>query len=513
MLKYASKVYLLLAICAGVLSAQGLTLPNGTVGVPYTYDYFSASESQQILSELTAAQQELAQEGITLTFSFSVTAGTLPPGLSVANGFFSVAGTPTTPGTYNFTASFNFQLSYNGQTESVSDPLPFTLTVVGSSGPALSISPAALSFPLAQASTTPVSQSVLISNSGQQTETATVSASTNSGVSGWLSASGGGSIAPFTSSSVTVTVNPSGLPAGTYTGTVSIALSPAGQTSTVAVTATVSSAQQRISITQTGFRFQTVAGASAPASQSLEVLNGGAGTLNFSASTSTLSGGSGWLSVSPSSGSASSATPTVVAVNINPTGLAAGDYYGQIQISAPGVDNSPQTATVVLNVAAQGTDLGAFVSSTGLIFVGHVGSTNPTAKTIAITSPSSSALTFSTSSSFAQGRNWFTVQPHQRFGKLRKSRSINGATRNHRFVGGRLLWADHAGFFGQYNPPDRRCSDHGFRRLRCRNWSTGCAPVSLHLRADQVDTRIHAVGAKFYYRGSLADRLRGCSGG
>lgn len=99
-------------------------------------------------------------------------------------------------------------------------------------------------------------------------------------------------------------------------------------------------------------------------------------------------------------------------VNVNPTGLAPGDYYGQIQFTAAGVDNSPQTATVVLNVAAGGADLGAFVSTTGLIFVGQVGPVSPAAKTVTITNPSTTALMYSASPSFAQGSNWFTVQPN-----------------------------------------------------------------------------------------------------
>ena len=405
MWKRTANICLLLGVCAGVLSAQNYPLPNGTVGTPYNYDFLSGVD-------LSAIEAELQQLGYQLTFSFTVASGMLPPGITPSPNLLSFSGTPTAAGTFTFTANLtevlsgpdNFNYTY-------SVPITFTIVVTGGSGPTLSVSPAALSFPLAQGSTTPLSQSVLINNRGQQAQTATVSTSTNSGTSGWLSASGGGSVPSFSSSSVTVTVNPSGLPAGTYTGTVSIALSPAGQTSTVAVTATVSSAQQRIQVTQTGFRFQTAAGGAAPASQSLEVLNGGAGTLNFSVAASTLSGGSGWLSVSPSSGTARSTTPAVISVNINPTGLAAGDYYGQIQISSPGVDNSPQTATVVLNVAAQGADLGTFVSATGLIFVGRVGGTNPAAKAITITNPSTTSLMFSASSSFAQGSNWFTVQP------------------------------------------------------------------------------------------------------
>jgi len=407
MWKCTVKFCLLLAVCAGVLSAQSYPLPDGTVGTPYTFDFLSGVDLSQI-------EAELQQLGYQLNLSFTVTSGTLPPGITPSPNLLSFSGTPTAAGTFNFTANLTEVLidTSSGQTLfNYSYPFPLTITVTGGSGPTLSVSPVALSFPLAQGSTAPVSQSVLISDRGQQAQTATVSASTNSGVSGWLSASGGGSVAPFTSNSVVVTVNPNGLPAGTYTGTVSISLAPAGQISTVAVTATVSSAKQRIEVTQTGFRFQTAAGGAAPASQSLEVLNGGAGTLNFNVSASTLSGGAGWLSVSPASGAVNSATPAAISVNINPTGLAAGDYYGQIQISSPGVDNSPQTATVVLNVAASGADLGAFVSTTGLIFVGQAGGANPAAKTITITNPSTSSLMFSGSPSFAQGSNWFTVQP------------------------------------------------------------------------------------------------------
>jgi uncharacterized protein (TIGR03437 family) len=407
MWKRSAIICLLIAACAGALSAQ-YPLPNAMVGVPYTFDFFQGSGV-----DISQIEAELQQLGFQLNLSFSVPAGMLPPGISP--NFFTFSGTPTMAGTFNFTATLNESLIdlSSGQTLfSDSVPLPFTLTVTGSSGPATSVTPAALSFPLAQGSTATVSQSVLISNRGQQAQTATVNVSTSSGISGWLSASGGGSVAAFTSSSVVVTVNPNGLPAGTYTGTVSISLSPANQTSSVAVTATVSSTQQQIQVTQTGLRFQTSSGGGAPSSQSIEILNGGAGNLSFTASASTLSGGAGWLSVSPSSGTASSSAPAIISVSVNPTGLAAGDYYGQIQISSPGVDNSPQTATVVLNVAANGADLGAFVSATGLIFVAQTGTTNPAAKTVTITNPSTAALTFAASPSFAQGSNWFTIQPN-----------------------------------------------------------------------------------------------------
>lgn len=270
MWKYIAVICLLILVSAGALSAQDYPLPDGTVGTPYTYDFLSGVDLSQI-------EAELQQLGFQLTLSFTVAAGSLPPGITASPNLLSFSGTPTAAGTFSFTANLTEVLIDSSSGQAIfnySFPIPFTIVVHGTSGPTISVSPAALSFPLPQGSTASVSQSVLISNRGQQAQTANVSASTNSGVAGWLSASGGGSVAPFSSSSVVVTVNPNGLPAGTYTGTVSIALSPAGQTSTVAVTATVSSTKQQIILTQSGARFQTSAGAGAPQSQVLQVLNG-----------------------------------------------------------------------------------------------------------------------------------------------------------------------------------------------------------------------------------------------
>ena len=172
----------------------------------------------------------------------------------------------------------------------------------------------------------------------------------------------------------------------------------------------MSSGAAELQLSQTGFRFQTVAGGGSPPGQTLSILNSGSKSSNFGVSASTTSGGQ-WLTVSPSSGTISASTPAVATVSINASGLAAGDYYGQIQVSAGGAENSPQTASVVLNVAKAGTDLGAFVSPTGLIFVGQAGGAIPAAQTISVTNPSTSTLTFSAGTFFAQTTPWFTVQP------------------------------------------------------------------------------------------------------
>jgi uncharacterized protein (TIGR03437 family) len=100
-----------------------------------------------------------------------------------------------------------------------------------------------------------------------------------------------------------------------------------------------------ISLTATG---------STPSVQQIVVANGGQGTLNWAASTSTASGGS-WLSVSPSSGSTLSGTVgDIVTVTANPSGLAPGDYYGQIQVSSPNAASPVQMITVRFTVQTAG---------------------------------------------------------------------------------------------------------------------------------------------------------------
>jgi uncharacterized protein (TIGR03437 family) len=389
-------VCILACLSVGVLGAQTYPLPGGMVGVPYSIDF------GQGLSQIPA------ETGISLTYSFAVAGGGLPPGLTLSDSGL-LSGTPTTAGPYTFTINFTLNLSYMGFSEGGTYPFTLSIDVTGNSGPAVAVNPSSLNFSLSQGSTTATTQSVVIANSGDAAETFTASATASSG--NWLSVSpGSGSVAPFASSSVSVSVDPTGLASGTYLGTVSVAVSPANIQSEVAVTLTVSGGQATLQLSQTGFRFQTIAGGANPPGQTLIALNSGSGSLNFSASASTTSGGP-WLSVSPASGTVTPATPAAATVTIQAAGLAAGNYYGQIQISADGASNSPQIASVVLNVAQAGTDLGAFVYPTGLVFVAQAGGTNPAPQTIAVTNPSTSTLTFSSASFFGQGSNLFTVQP------------------------------------------------------------------------------------------------------
>ena len=385
----------------GALHAQagfGAPLPDASVGVPYSFDFGAA------LTQLIGP----IPPDITLTFTFTPSAGSsLPPGLTLqSNGLLS--GTPTTNGSFQFSIDIAVHIVVQGQPafdETV--PIPQILTVGGTSGPTV-VDPGGLTFAFNQGSTTASSQTITLTNRGSQAKTFTASASTNSSARFSVSPSSG-SIGPFASSSVLVTVDPTGLPAGTFVGKASITVSPSGESFDVPVLITVTSSQQSIQLSQTGLRFQTVAGGGAPPPQMISVFNGGAGSLAFSVSASTISGGS-WLSVSPVSGSSSSTSSASVTASVNPSGLAAGNYYGQITFTSPGVANSPQIVSVVLNVFTPDASPGALITPTGLIFVGQAGTT-PASKNISINNPSPTPIMFTTAVFSTTGPTFFTATP------------------------------------------------------------------------------------------------------
>ena len=102
--------------------------------------------------------------------------------------------------------------------------------------------------------------------------------------------------------------------------------------------------------------FSLAATGSTATTQTFVLSNSGQGTLNWASSVTTTAGG-GWLSISPSTGSILAGQPgTTVTLTANPSGLTAGDYYGQIQITSPSAASPLQMVTVRLTVQTAGED-------------------------------------------------------------------------------------------------------------------------------------------------------------
>jgi len=409
--------------CASALHAQAIPAlppclfgqdegPSCAVGAPFSFDlgqFFELSE----LASLFNSFSSFTGDTFSFVYTLSVTDGSLPPGLSLTpSGLLS--GTFGASGDYNFTITITEIFSYTGPaipdvppSQTYQVPIPFEISVTGYSGPQVTVEPGALNFNLIQ-SAAPSTQSVTITNHGSQAVTFTASAQTNAG-GNWLSAAQGGTVPATGASAAAITVDPSGLAPGTYSGSVTIPSSD-GSVSNVSVLLVVTSSQPNLALSQTGLFFYAVSGGTASPPQPVTVLNTGSGTLNFTASAATISGGS-WLSVSPGAGAAGGSAPGSVTVTADPTNLQPGTYYGTVSFAASGAADSPQVASVVLNVVAPANSPGAQVEPAGLIFVGSAGGNAPAAQTITITNPSPDALTYLVTP-FSNGNvTWLSAAP------------------------------------------------------------------------------------------------------
>ena len=148
-------------------------------------------------------------------------------------------------------------------------------------------------------------------------------------------------------------------------------------------------------LSATGMSFIAAVDAPSVATRTLRILNGGAGTIGWSAVTSVLSGPANWLSVSPSQGtSTNNSTTDLIGVSVNPAGLAPGSYYGRIQVASPGVANSPRFVTVVLNVLGTSQTSVPSVDPASFLFTAAAGGANPAGQTLTISEVHGAAVQF-----------------------------------------------------------------------------------------------------------------------
>jgi uncharacterized protein (TIGR03437 family) len=286
--------------------------------------------------------------------------------------------------------------------------VPVTITVAGSSPAVLSVSPLMESFSLAQGGSA-VSSQVTVSNAGSGTLNFTAQASSTPA---WLMlANSSGSATSSTPAALGFTIDPTGLSPGLYTGQITVSDTASANQSTVTVVLTVTQAAESIQLSQTGLAFSGVTGGAQPPGQAFTVANSGAGTLNWSAQASTLSGGS-WLLLSAGGGTSASGQAGIpVVVSVDPTGLSPGQYYGSVNVTATGATNSPQTVSVVLTVSPAQTSPGETISTGGVILAGAAGGTTPLQQIVNVFNPSSAAVTYTSTTSMANGTGWLSVTP------------------------------------------------------------------------------------------------------
>ncbi len=281
------------------------------------------------------------------------------------------------------------------------------LLVLASATNILTVKPTSLSFSFIQQSPA-TSQVLRVSNQNGLPLRFTAAATTS--VGSWLSVSPTVSSGGLTS--VTVTANPGILIPGTYAGTITITSPDTGDTLAIPVLMTITAIPQTIQLPQSGLTFITISGAGAAPSQSFAVKNTGRGVMQWTARASTLSGGP-WLSISPASGASDAASSSVplVQVSVDASALSPGSYYGQVQVSAPAADNTPQFVSVALNVLPAGSTPGPIVQPTAVVFSAVAGGESPGSQTLLVSTVTPTAVSFRSAQTTENGKNWFITLP------------------------------------------------------------------------------------------------------
>ena len=272
-------------------------------------------------------------------------------------------------------------------------PLDIPVTLYVSNSALLNVSPSAINV-TTTVGTNPAALTVGLTSTDQTALSFAVTSQTNDGIS-WLLVGPTGGATP---TNLTVGFNAAGLPAKTYTGSITItsngpANAPVVIPVTLIVTSSITAAANPASLT-----FTQPFGGSAPASQTLQVTSSTPGQ-TFSSSETTLNGNNTWLTVTGSGTTPGSVTVSATGANLNQ-----GTYNGFVTIVVGNVSNSPLQVGVTLVVGpAQTLVLGA----SSLTFNYNAGSGNtPPTQTVSVTS-SGGNVPFTVTST----GNFFTVTP------------------------------------------------------------------------------------------------------
>jgi uncharacterized protein (TIGR03437 family) len=292
-------------------------------------------------------QQVLAATGGVAPYSWTVTSGNLPAGLTLSAGG-SLSGLPTVSGSFPVTIGATDQSGSKGSAT-------FTITIRPAS-PGLVVSVSSLNFSLlAPASAVPPAQQVGVQSiqSGQVLAyTIAVSPSAP-----WLTLTNGLN----TPDTIQVSLNSAALSlaAGSYSTNITVSCSAtgcAGNSQTVSVNLNVQTAAPQLTVGTTLLAFAGSASSSQSLSQSLTVQNTGGGSIGFSSVTCEAS----WCTVSSIPATVAGGTSASLTVSVNPALLTAGFFRTQVDIvSSAGRASVPVTvllaaaSSMALNPAGQ----------------------------------------------------------------------------------------------------------------------------------------------------------------
>ena len=283
--------------------------------------------------------QVLEASGGFKPYSFSVTGGSLPTGLTLQNG--QIAGTPTAAGTSNFTLTVTDASGTKASNPETVVIRPSTTVdlVLGSSSAAFSLTAGAAGVPdpvvipiQSSAVATPLNFTVAVSS------TAT-----------WVTATSGattpGSITvALTSQALALSASPS--PASVTVTCTSAAC--ANKSQTITVTLDVSSRSPQLNVISTLLPFAADSTSPTASTETLTIQNSGGGSLAITSITSP----DKWIQVGAIPASLPGGATAAIPITVNPTNLKTGSYRSSIDIVTSG---GRAAVPVTLLVGAAGT--------------------------------------------------------------------------------------------------------------------------------------------------------------
>ena len=254
--------------------------------------------------------------------------------------------------------------------------VPVLVTLAGT--PALTVSPAQLSFAFQIGQAAPASQTLSITSSTGANVSFTDSAKTTTCGNNWLVVSPTQGATPST---LTVQINTSGITGGMCAGEIDISAPGASNPSAVVNVTLLASTSPLLLIPTTGPTFNYQIGGAVPAVQNVQITSSTSG-LGFNVAAAPVNSGPNFLTFSPSTGT----TPQALSLGINSSVVATlgpGTYTENVTLTSAGSGNSPQSFPVTLVVSSNPV-LTAAVPS--LNFNYEVGQATPQSQTVTITS-------------------------------------------------------------------------------------------------------------------------------
>jgi hypothetical protein len=134
-----------------------------------------------------------------------------------------------------------------------------------------------------------------------------------------------------------------------------------------------------------------------PPTQTVQLTNGGGGSLVWTGLTS-----ASWLSVAPAAGT----TPTTLQVSANSASLGAGNYSATITLVALGAVNPSQVISANLTVTSPPPSIALTPGS--MSFTANLGQAAPPSQTLAVTNPGSGSFSYTISTDAA----WLSASPN-----------------------------------------------------------------------------------------------------